>query len=40
MGHVSIDFVWKAVMKDEKLGLKVRWAFLGMFLCAEREVTV
>lgn len=30
MGHVSIDFVWKAVMKDERLGLKLRWAFLGM----------
>lgn len=29
MGHVSVDFVWKAVMKDERLGLKVRWAFLG-----------
>lgn len=28
-GHVSVDFVWKAVMKDERLGLKVRWAFLG-----------
>lgn len=30
-GHVSIDFVWKAVMKDDRIGLKVRWAFLGMF---------
>jgi hypothetical protein len=28
-GHVSVDFVWKAVMKDDKLGLRVRWAFLG-----------
>ncbi|KAK3052956.1 hypothetical protein LTR09_006020 [Extremus antarcticus] len=28
-GHVSIDFVWKTVMRDEKLGLKVRWAFLA-----------
>ena len=29
-GHVSVDFVWKTVMKDDRLGLKVRWAFLGM----------
>ena len=31
-GHVSVDFVWKTVMKDDRLGLKVRWAFLGMYL--------
>ena len=29
-GHVSVDFVWKVVMKDEKLGLQCRWLFLGM----------
>ena len=29
-GHVSVDFVWKAVMKDAQLGLQCRWAFLGM----------
>ena len=28
-GHVSVDFVWKMVMKDETLGLQCRWAFLG-----------
>ncbi|KAK3069596.1 hypothetical protein LTR53_013558 [Teratosphaeriaceae sp. CCFEE 6253] len=28
-GHVSVDFVWKVVMKDEKLGLQCRWAFLA-----------
>jgi hypothetical protein len=28
-GHVSVDFVWKVVMKDERLGLGCRWAFLG-----------
>ncbi|KAK5165899.1 uncharacterized protein LTR77_008823 [Saxophila tyrrhenica] len=28
-GHVSVDMVWKVVMRDEKLGLKVRWGFLA-----------
>jgi len=31
MGHVSVELVWRAVMKDERLGLKVRWAFLGTY---------
>ncbi|EMC96019.1 hypothetical protein BAUCODRAFT_513401 [Baudoinia panamericana UAMH 10762] len=28
-GHVSVDFVWKVVMKDEQLGLQCRWSFLA-----------
>ncbi|KAF2481311.1 hypothetical protein BDY17DRAFT_301080 [Neohortaea acidophila] len=39
MGHVSIDFVWKAVMKDERLGLKLRWAFLAKSHVFQGKVT-
>ncbi|KAK5115494.1 hypothetical protein LTR62_001153 [Meristemomyces frigidus] len=27
--HVSVDFVWKVVQKDQDLGLQCRWAFLA-----------
>ena len=29
-GHISVDFLWKVVQTDNNLGLKCRWAFLGM----------
>ena len=33
-GHISVDFLWKVVQTDNNLGLKCRWAFLGMpFSC-------
>lgn len=30
-GHISVDFLWKVVQTDNNLGLKCRWAFLGMW---------
>ncbi|KAK3648611.1 hypothetical protein LTR56_007437 [Elasticomyces elasticus] len=38
-GHVSVDFVWKVVMKDEKLGLQCRWAFLAKSHMCQTTVT-